>query len=365
MPLGLEQLPDFVEAVEVDYERNNLVDLTLNPRHKVAPRLLNKSIKNWKGGSKLNWKLKIASNNNARPTGLYDSDRSSRVSMLDSAEQGWAFYTTNYHFDQQEEVFGSDNPNVIIDYLNVQIDDMHEGMWERLEQDLWSAPTSSSQNPMVLAGIPFWIQNNGATREGAFNGGDPSGFAAGAGGVLTTTYSQWKNWTFAHDGTVTEDGFILRVVEAMEKAQFKSAHANSVGRLGGENDDLGYGLYTTYRMRKGVRKFLRSQNDNLGKDAAEMHKGNPLIMGNEVEEVPYLTENVSADDGTATLGDDPIYGLDWKKFKVFRQRGWWMKKHPLIRAAGSHNVWERHMDSHVNLACYDRRSGGFVGHYKA
>jgi hypothetical protein len=360
MPLRLEDIPDFVETVLDEYEKKGYVDLTIDPRQKVAPKLVNKKVRNWKGGKQVDWKLKVAEAGNARTTGLFDTDRSNRVSMVDSGQCPWAFYTTNFIYDVQEEEFGSDNPNVVIDYLEMQNHDMYEGFWKLLETHLWTAPTTSTQNPRQMFGLPFWIQKNGATAQGALNGGNPTGFSAGAGSIDSNTYSQWKNWTFSHDGTVTEQGFIERVVEAMDKCQFVAAHAYP--ELGGSNKEQRFGLYSTYRMKKGLRRFLRSQNDNLGKDAAEMHKGNPIINGNEVEEVPYLTDNVSADDGTASNGDDPIYGVDWKTMEFFRKRNWWMKRHAPIRAAGSHNVYEVHMDSHIQLCCNNRRRN-FVGHY--
>lgn len=355
MPLNIDQIPDYVESVLDKFERNRYTDLTLDLRFKVAKRLLDKTNLNWSTGSKYEFKVRIATENNARVTGLYDSDSLNVVSMVDHGEVPWSQYTTGFAYDIQEEAFQTDRSQVLVDYLRMKDHGMHEDFWELLEQHIWTSPASSTQSPRQMYGIPHWIVKNGAVAGGDRNGGNPSGFASGAAGIDSSTYDRWNNWTFAHDGTVTRDGFIKRIVKAMKFCKFEATH--SYPALVAANKGEQYALCTTYLMWEQLCDFLRAQNDNLGRDGAAMYDGNPTILGNTVMEVPYLTENYSG----AGDGNDPIYGINWNSLKFARRRGWWMKRTAPIRTAGSHNVYSVHMDSHIASVCTDR-SQNFVGH---
>ncbi len=70
-------------------------------------------------------------------------------------------------------------------------------------------------------------------------------------------------------------------------------------------------------------------------------------MGNPVTWVPYLTTNDTS---------NPVYGLNWKKFRYFFKKGRHMLRHPPQQAAHQHTVREVHMDNWGNFACYDRRA---------
>lgn len=356
---SITDINDFVISHTADYHKNDYVDLTLSPRAKTVPMLVKKNTRNWKSGSPFKFSVKVATQDNARETELYDTDSSNVVNMLDQGEETWAQYTTNFSYDVNEEAF-SGGAAEVIDYLDVKNHDMLEGFWELMESRLWSSPSSETQRPRRLKGIPFWIQKNGATAAGALNGGNPSGFPAGRGNISSTTYDQWQNWTFAHDGTVTLDGFIERVVRAQHFTGFVAAHAYP--SLGGDGENRRFAQYTTFRMKLAIGKFLRSQNDDLGKDAAAM-LNTAILGGNTVEEVPYLTENLSADTSAVAEGHDPFYGIDWSTFFFYRKRGKWMQRTEPIRKANSHTVYTVHMDSFVQLVCTNLRAN-FVGSYK-
>lgn len=360
MALMPEQLADFVEATLNKYQKTEYTDFTLD-RYKVAPELFGMGKKpNWDSGPHYEFKVRVATDGNARVTGLYDTDRSNVNNQLDKGTVDWSMYTTNFIYDVQEESFQSDNAQKIIDVIRVREHGMYEDMWERWEADLWTAPASEDQKPRPLAGLPTWIVKASSFADAdaekfSFGGGNPSGWSSGIGRINSNTYSQWKNGTFKHDGTVTRDGFIKRVVKATVFCKFEAAHAYPASVAPNKQDR--YGFYTTYPMWEGLADFCRSQNDNLGKDGAAMYDGSPTIRGNKVREVPYLTTN---DSGTAA-GNDPFYGVNWQSIGFARRRGWWLKRHKPQQVAGSHNVYRVNLDSHVAVVCTDRRQN-FVGH---
>ena len=97
---------------------------------------------------------------------------------------------------------------------------MYNDFFEGMEERMWTAPTSNTQSPRPPSGIPFWLQQS-ATAAFGFNGGDPSGFAAGAGGIDSDTYPNWKNGTFTYNA-ISDDDALDKWAEACEKCYFKA-----------------------------------------------------------------------------------------------------------------------------------------------
>lgn len=357
MALPLEGIQDFVLSCLDDVEKGRYTDLSLLSQFKVAKKLFEKGSKRtWAGSAKCEFMVKVRGEGNAQRTGLYDQDSSNVVSMMDKGSVGWSMYKTNYSFDRREDIFQVDDWRKILDYIRVKDDNMHEEFWELMEQEYWGKPNSESQFPRPLYGIPAWVVTNASVAAGARNGGNPSGFSSGVGGLNSSDYERWNNWTFGHDGTVTYDGFIQRVTRAMDKCRFRPTHATP--RLVPENTGNRYGLYTVRSMYEATEKHLRAQNDNLGRELA---KEGPMIRGNVVEWVPYLDVYDSENPGA---GDLPFYGIDHQSFSVAKQPGLWMARTKPKEAAGAHNVFTIHMDSAIAMVCHDR-SANFVGSFAA
>ena len=265
---------------------------------------------------------------------------------MTNGKQEWSKQTVNYIYDIDEEAFQS-GPETIIKEMQLNEQGLYNDYFELMETAMWTAPSSSSLDPMPPAGIPFWLQKNATL---GFNGGDPSGWANGAGNVATGSYSRWKNYSGTYS-QVSRDDLIEKVVNACDFTYFKAPR--SYAEIGGGKPD--YEFVTVHSVLATMRRLLQSGNDNLGADVAKW-AGNVLIKGNPVDWCPALTDTSSeAYDSQA-----PFYGINWKKFEYFFKTGRNMVKHPPKAAANQHTVRERHMDNWGNFVCYDRRQGGFV-----
>lgn len=357
MSIAIEKIPDFVESVLDKYKRDAYTDLTLKYRHKCAKKYFSEASMNWAAGAKYNFKVRVATENNARVTELYDKDSTNIVSMFDSGEVPWSMYTTNFTYDIREEAFqqGAESGQILIDYIRAKSHGMYEDFWDLLEQHFFESPVSVNQTPRPLLGISHWIQKNGSVATGARNGGNPSGFPAGAAGIDSNTYERWNNWTFAHDGTVTGQGFVERVWEAQVESHFEATHAYPA--IVPANTDEKFVMYTTLGMMKQIGRWLRAQNDNLGKDVTAMYGTTQVLNGNVVKEVPYLTKNYSGPGD----GNDPFYGINVESLKFARKRGEWMKRRKPVFMDDAHTVQIVHMDSVIASVCEDR-AANFVGH---
>jgi len=110
MALGIEQIDDFVNSILQKFageERMAAQDISLPlQKYKYASRLFSGNIqKDTMSTSQCKWKVKIATNDNFQPVGLYHRDSSSRVNTLIEGSMKWALTTNNYHYDIDEEIF--------------------------------------------------------------------------------------------------------------------------------------------------------------------------------------------------------------------------------------------------------------------
>lgn len=340
-------IADFVELVLNRQRRNEWVDISMPlQEYHFAARWFKGKKKPERGGPLLEWKLRVDNQGTAKHSGLFAIDDTNRKNVLTKAKQGWSKQTVNYIYDIDEEAFAS-GPERIIEEMRLHEQGLYNDFFVLMETAMWTAPSSSTLDPMPPCGIPFWIQKSATL---GFNGADPSGWSDGAGQVLTSTYANWKNYTGTYV-QVSRDDLVEKVVNACDYTRFRAPV--KYPEIGG--GDPQWGFYTVHSVLATMRRLLQAGNDNLGPDVARW-AGEVVLKGIPITWVPALSESSSdAYDSSA-----PFYGINWNKFEYFFKSGRNMVKHPPKLAGRQHTVYERHMDNWGNFICYDRRQGGFV-----
>lgn len=345
-----DQLDDFVNLTLENFKRRKWVDLSLDLQHyEFAGRFLQGKKDPEKGGSQLTWKVQTTNTGTARHSELYDVDQTAVTDLTTEAKIPWTKQTVNFSYDVDEDVMQTDMETIVRE-IAIREHSMYNDFFELMEEAMWDFPASSSTSPRPPSGIPFWVVKNDT--EG-FNGGDPSGWSGGPGGIDSDTYTNWKNYTF-ESTDVSRDDFIAKVLRACEFTRFLSPRP--FAELGGRPEKMEYRhtYSTTYRLLSELEKYLQGSNDNLGVDLAR-YSGQVMIKGNPVRWIPYLEEN----DTT-----DPIYGIDWDVFKYFFRKGRHMLRQPPQKRDNQHTVRVVHMDNWGNFSCYNRRRC-FVGHFNS
>jgi len=352
MALTHQQIADFYETTINRYFRGELVDISMPlQKYHFASRWFKSKKKPERGGALLEWKLRTGNQGNAKHSGLFAVDDTDRKNVVTRAKTGWSKQTVNYIFDADEPEFQS-GPETIYETAKLNEQGLFNDIFQLMETSMWTAPASSSEDPMPPAGIPFWIQKCAAL---GFNGGDPSGWSDGAGNIKTATYPAWKNYGGPYV-QVSRDDLIEKVINACDFCYFEPvAKFNEL-----DSGEPAWGFYTVHSVLSTMRKLLQANNDNLGPDVAR-YAGQVLIKGIPVEWVPAL-DNAESEAYDST---NPFYGINWTKFYYYFKTGRNMIKHPLKHAAHQHTVWERHMDNWGNFSCSDRRQGGFQFHVAA
>jgi hypothetical protein len=338
-----DQVDDFVQLTLPVFKTYKWTDISLQHQEYVSSSLIDAKKVVEAGGKDISFRVKTRNTGNARNSGMFAQDITRVEDVMTSGSVPWAMQTTNFSYDIYEDLFQSDRETIIKE-LVIRDHDAMSDMAELNEENFWSQPTDSSDTrPM---GVPYWIVKDATTTPGGdFNGGNPNGFSAGAAGISSTTYPRWRNWTFGYT-SVSADDLVVKVKKAITFTNFMAPVPHP---------QLGFGkadwtIYTTYRVQEPLERLAESRNDNLRNDVAR-YMNDVMIGGVPVKWVPYLEAN---DD------DDPLYGINWSKFRPYVKSGANMRRNKPKEAARQHTVREVHIDNWMNYICYDRRAT-FVG----
>ncbi len=347
MPLLPDQFDDFVIGTHKAVNKKSWTDLSLDLQHYTFPDMMSKGDKgvNVEATHRLEWVVQKTNTGSFEHSELFSRTKTVAKDLLDTAWVYWTKQLCSYMYDQDEDALQGDDPHKILSVLSPRIHSMYNDWFEGMEVAMWTAPTSSTQNPRVPSGIPFWVQKSDTAAFG-FNGGAPSGFAAGAGNLLAAAVPNWANGTGTY-ATLTDDDGIDLIVKACEFCNFRAPH-NFAELSGGKPR---WGFYTVYGVVETLRKYLRNQNQSLGPDVAA-YRGEVLLKGSPMIWVPALTNSVHE----AYDSSNPIYGIDWKTMQWFFKKG----RHKHITKPhtpeGAPTVREVYLINWGQFRCLNRRS---------
>lgn len=334
-----EQIDDFATLTLSKFRKLKWHDISLEHQHYVASMLIDEKRIMEDGGKDISFRVKTANTGNARNTGMFAQDQTAVEDVMVPGTCEWRKQTTNFSYDIDEPAFQS-GPETIVRLLDVREHDALSDLAELQEENLWSAPSSSSDNRPY--GIPFWVKKDATTTVGgAFNGGNPTGFSSGAAGISSTTYPRWKNWTFGYTNPSTDD-LVAKMKKAMAFTNFQSPVPYP--ELGHGKSD--YMIFTTYDVQEPLERLAETRNDNLGKDVAR-YIDSVTVGGVPLKWVPYLQAN----DSTG-----PVYGINFRYLRPYCKTGATMRRSKPMPKAGQNTVRVVHIDNWMNYICENRRA---------
>jgi len=348
MGVSIDQLADLMLFTRTKYRRNAWTDLTGDlQKHFAMPQILKPKKVKMRAGPTITFNAITSDSGSAREVDLYETDS---INVSDAGIQGsigWKNMTANYAMDQRE--VDVNDADAIVDIVNVKRWRCFTSYARLFEQRWWGKPNDSADSKIPY-GLFYWLVKSAT--EG-FYGGAASGFPDGPGNISPTTYARWKNWGGTY-GVVSDDDALAK----MRKAYFWTSFESPI-----PHPDQGYGrtdceIFTVWDVLETMRRMLKAQNENLGRDLSTMH-GNVFFYSNPVHWVPYLEPTNTADIETLT-GEDPIIGINWKWFRPVFQRGWFMKEGRPTPVANMHNVVAVHIDTMMNFECTNRREAAWI-----
>lgn len=325
-------------------KKGKWVDLSLPVQHlTVAEKFLGKLTEDpVSSGSKQVWDVQYTNTGEAYVTELFGQDRTSRGNIIKQGFQNWTLLSGNYIYDTREEKFQGPDVNMICDHIAALAHSARTKGLVLFENQLWSAPTSSTQRPRPLSGIPHWLQRSTMT---GFNGGDPSGFSAGAGNILVADVPNSRNYTDTYS-EVSNDNLFAKMRRACKRCNFKAPDPYPAAVPMEPN----WIFYTDGDTSDEIDTELHNWNDNIT-DAGKFY-GMGKFRGIKFDWVPVF------DDATSSARDTtrPVYGINWATWLFQFQFGSALTFGRAHQAQGyEHNVRQVDWDSACNLACIDRR----------
>ena len=341
MALQAEDIADLVNATLPNLGRLRWTDLGTDRLDFIAFRkLMNKYRVMFQAGESIRWNVVVRNSGQAREVELYEQDSVDSQDVTEYATAPWRHIVGMYQFEAHERAFNGGGETQIMDLIKLRRNDAFTAMPELVERRFWTKPSSSS-NKKQIYGIPYWVvwTDNGVTNPtGGFDGGNPSGFSAGAGGLDSTSFPRWKNWC-AKWAAVSKEDLIRKWRKASRRTAFKPPV-----RAPGYGGASRYGYYTSDGVIELLEEVLEAQNDNLGNDLAPKDG-----------EVVFKRIPVEMTDQFDGLTGNPIYGIDWSSMNPVCLKGWYLREQAKPSPT-QHNVVQTFIDLTMNLRCTNRRS---------
>lgn len=344
------QIPDLVTNVQESlWMQKKWNDISETLQYKTfADRFFRGKKLNTRSGDVLQWSVQVAGQDNHVWRGLFQETNLGIPGALQkNASTNWSICQDGYAFDELEPVFMSDDIRVIVDHIRVREHAMYENWYKKLEVAFWTAPAApgDANTPNPLCGIPFWVQAHAT--EG-FNGGDPSGWSAGAGNLLSATYPGWKNYTGTYSSVNNRDDFIARLRKADRRTKFIPAHSYASSTP----EERQFVRYSTEYVVEGLAKYLDGRADNIRDPSGTQGLGDGVFNSAPVQWVPCLDTDSTLD---SYVTNDPIFSIDWNTMQLVFQAGRELTRMPPIRRPGYNTVWDVFVLSMLQLFTTDRR----------
>ena len=336
MSLNISQIDDAVQLTLNNFvEKGKFVNMQTDLTDHVAVREMWKTRKTtFEGGIEWEFQVQMDHNHSARMVGLYEQDASSLTDTMTNGSVPVRHINAHFTYDQREKDFQRGETK-IVDLIKTRSTAMHSSYYEELEEQLWSKPSDSSDTRDVF-GIPYWVVKNSTV---GLTGGNPTGFASGAGGIDSAAYPRWKNFSGSYTD-VTKTDLVRKMRKAHRETMFRSPLTNAEATLSG----MGNGIYVNTDTIGTLEEILEDQNMNLGNDLASKD-GRTLFKGTPVTYAPFLNND----------SQNPIYMLDWRYLQVGCMAGWEDNITQPYMVPGKHTVRRVDLDASVNMLCIDRR----------
>lgn len=320
--MSVDQLLEVVNTTLEKVEPPSYDDLSrTRQRYVAAKQILNRRKKNFRGlGGTYRWDVKIDKNSQAEHVGAYEVEQVNVKDMMAKANVPVRVTRGKFAYDIIEEELNG-GPEQVVDVVRMRRDDAYADVVEKLETSFWSAgiDVTDTKSPWPLHHTirphPLYSTAPG------FNGGDPTGWSDKQ-GIASSLVTRWNNWTAGWKSMDDSDtGFVKRVNQAMDRTHFQAAYPYQ--NRSPEEDD--YMFCTCYAMRDKINRYLRKQNDNLGRDLRNYY-GDPMLNG-----VPVMW--IEDYDDTSVWGTTlPFVGINWTVYEIVQVSGWDFKLEGPTRA---------------------------------
>lgn len=345
MAISVDDVADIANTTIASFDKLKISEIaTTDEEHHFLPQLIDGESVTYEGGHEIVWDALIKDSGGARNIGLHDKEQ---IVIRDVTAQGkvpWRRTVSPYSIDALEIGMNRSDENRIIDLLGMRRAAAFLALSNVVETDGWSKPTSSSDDITPFGVKGYWIVksvsgSSSSSNDGGFNGGNPSGFSAGAGNIDSTTVPTWANW--AHQYTnVSQDDLVAKMRLAAHRTNFKSPIKGKFKENTRGPDK--YIWYMPYLVLRDLITVAEQRNENLGFDLG----GNePTFHRNPMRAVSKLDDD----------SDNPIYAINWSVLYIVLLRGMALQETKMRPIAGMTEEVGANIRLVWNTKCVNRR----------
>ena len=312
------------------------------------------------GGTQIERKVVFESNGNARYRRPFDTDNPNVAEVVHTIKVPWTQIGVHYSWDEWEIL---QNKNSAKGFINLMTVRRQTGLWDLadlIEERAWKTPTSATDD-LYPYGVPYYLNMFNAA--GAIN--TTAGFVGATivyqdattgtacANIDAATETKWRNWAAAY--TTIDNAFLKSFRLAVARTKFKVPLIC--------DDPSG-----TRRAKKRIYSSFDVWADlmNLADMKDDNHSGKDVLGNLQVTDGTDVTINKMNVVPIEALDDadyDPLYCINFEKFKPVVHDGYWMKEtEPMSGGVAQHTAYTVFLDGAHNNLCLNRRTAGFVMH---
>lgn len=362
MAVKNSQLTDLLASTLEDLPSQEFEVMWDNPEYEFT-RIYQNERMEIDGGTAISRRVMLDHNGAARYRRLYDTDEPAVNDTLSTITVPWCQIGTNYSWDKLEILRNSSSAKGFINLMDTRRID---GLWslaDLIEERAWKTPTSATDD-LYPYGVPYYINMLDADSTTAGFNGQTIRYQDGTTGTAcagldAATNEKWRNYAAVYSDVDAAmiDTFRIAFMRTKFKAPM-NVKDPSDGRVAAKRCYAGYSL-----ISKLMRLADEKDDNHRGKDILSNLRidDGGLVMVNRLP-VIYVSELDDVTDPVTSDTTDPLYCVDFSKFKPVVQSDYWMVESEPMTDRRQHTTFTVFLDGSHNNLCTNRRKAGFVLH---
>lgn len=363
MGILVEDIPDVIKSYLARKRRQRYVDIARNRQFSiVAEHFFNNSTVKKETKKAVEYEMRFMANrfNNSRWKNIDSADAPARGNLVIKGSVKMAFADTNMIVNAMEPAFASGGEDEVINYLDLQYQNMIDGHWEFFDDSIFQLQAAGT-NPPAWNTIPYWVVP-GASTDFKFDGLNPSGYSAGPAGLDRTTNANagLRNGSYKF-ASVDPFDFGKKTAEAMQKSGFKPYQ--TVGKKRAQEDVAAqrFSLFSDFDLYQEYQDYFVTAQEDYGSDQSRFRGGKMASPNVFMSELWHWVPDKQVNGvETPVIGTRYLYGLDLSTWELNPYGEWFMKEMKDVRVSDNHNEYVTYMDTGLQLVNLNPRAN-FVG----
>lgn len=345
MPLQAQDINDIVVSTQNDLGPPRFINIAQNLQTFFCMSKMIKAgkVEFFDNGIGIERRVNVRTLGSYKRVGFFETQNIVVGDTLKTIQVPWVNVNVHWAYDIKMEMMNR-GPAQLVDNIKVYRSNALLDLANGLEYDMFGMPADSTVKGVPF-GLPYWIPKNSNL---GFFGGDPSGFASGAGGLTVAEAPNWNSYSGTYSAIGKNTG---ELIPLLRDQIYYTNFVSPVGDDGALNRDVAnqFQYLTNRAVQAGFENACEAQNDNVGPDLYWSYN-NVTFRRNPIVALPVL-------DSDAT---NPIYSINWDTFKMGCLRGNYLRESPPEHVAYQPDTRAVYQHLTFQFFCIDRRRNGVL-----